>query len=160
MATTLRADQMYSNWPDPNGIFEGWAMYDIPIESNSQIYGTIHNERRVSTTDTVVVPRYNPFSVEGVWLAEDEEHTGTNYFTGGSVRYDQRARRYAELFGEGTAGPRIGCSSSGDFKPTRQAGIAGVEDVQSKHVKRPRWPMIVSHGLWLAYLVNGSTCGT
>jgi hypothetical protein len=35
MATTLCGDRIYSSWPDLHGIFEGWAMFDIPIDSNS-----------------------------------------------------------------------------------------------------------------------------
>jgi hypothetical protein len=88
LATTARADNVYSNWPDPHGIFEGWAIFDIPVDSGSVLFDTIHDEPRVSTTDSIVVPRYNPATVEGVWLASDPGHTGTNYFSGGSVRYD------------------------------------------------------------------------
>jgi len=88
MATTLREYQLYSEWPDPYGLFKGWAMFDIPIDSGSQLYATVYDEQQVSRTSTMVVPRYNPYSVEGVWLTTDPGHTGVNYFTGGKVRYD------------------------------------------------------------------------
>lgn len=97
-ATGLNDYQIYSNWPDPHGIFEGWAMFDIPVDSNSQVYDTISNENRISSTETIVVPRYNPYFVEGVWLASDTAHTGTNYYTGGRVRYDVANPNYFAHF--------------------------------------------------------------
>jgi hypothetical protein len=87
-ATALQPYSFYTQWPDMHGIFEGYAMYDIPIVSNSPLYDTIYNELRTSATNTMVIPLYNPRSVEGVWLASDTAHEGINYLTGGSVRYD------------------------------------------------------------------------
>lgn len=87
-ATTLQPYALYPQWSDPNGVFEGWALYDLPIESNSQLFDIITDEQRLSVSTTIVVPQYNPHSVFGVWLATDNDHSGVNYYTGGSVRYD------------------------------------------------------------------------
>ncbi|MHC4385350.1 MAG: hypothetical protein ACYS0J_21350, partial [Planctomycetota bacterium] len=108
LATTARADNVYSNWTDPQGIFEGWAIFDIAIDSGSALYDTIQDEPRVSTTETIVVPRYNPASVEGVWLASDVDHTGTNYFGGGVLRHDvSNPNAFARFIELGTPLPAV-----------------------------------------------------
>lgn len=124
-ATGLRSYQLFSNWPDPHGIFEGHALFDIPIDSSSQVYDTIHNEQRLSTTESIVVPRYTPSFVEGVWLAGDTAHTGTNYYTGGRVRYDtSNPNYYAHFIELGTPLPAPDTEVIVTYYPSTQTRLS------------------------------------
>jgi hypothetical protein len=153
MATTLRGDQIYSNWPDEHDIFEGWTMFDIPIDGNSQLYDTIHDERRVSISDTIVVPRYNPSTVEGVWLANDVAHAGINYFTGGQVRYDtSNPNRYAHFIELGTALPSANTEVIITYYP--RAWIRLTED-QMASVPPDTMPETVNYGHMMHELYHG-----
>ena len=64
---------------------KGALTHQIPLDPISELHTTIHNESRTSTNPNTVVTRYNVNSVDGVWLASDINHTGTNYFQGGRV---------------------------------------------------------------------------
>ena len=118
LATTGRSDHMFPGWPDPEGVFEGWAMYDIPVDSSSPLYATITDERRASESETIVVPRFNPLTVDGVWLASDAGRSGTNYFEGGRVRTDpMRPNRYAAFIELGTPLPAAGTEVVVSYTP-------------------------------------------
>ncbi|MGR8940826.1 MAG: Ig-like domain-containing protein [Gammaproteobacteria bacterium] len=75
---------------DKHGLFDGLMVLDIPIDSASNLYGTIQNEYRISSNTTTVIPKFNPTSIQGVWLASDVNHAGINYFTGGQIASDSQ----------------------------------------------------------------------
>lgn len=58
-------------------------------EAGEEAVLTVSNELRIpSSLTTVYASRRRLRSVEGVWLITDEDHTGTNYFTGGGFDAD------------------------------------------------------------------------
>lgn len=65
--------------------FAGNFMNDIPVDSSSPLYATRNDEPATVNQDGIVIPRYNPDSVEGVWLATNTDHSGHNYF--GELKY-------------------------------------------------------------------------
>lgn len=102
LATTISSYNMMSYpWEgETHGIFDGLMVLDIPVDSSSNLYGTIEDESRVSYSTTMVISKFNPSAVQGVWLATDLAHTGTNYYTGGRVTYDPQLSfdvKYIEL---------------------------------------------------------------
>ncbi len=66
--------------------------YAIPTDLASSVLGGTMEEVRVSTDSKTVVTRYNPNTVEGVWLESDTNKSGKNYFTGGSIDTSSNTR--------------------------------------------------------------------
>lgn len=152
-ATGLRNYQLLSGWEDSSGVFSGCAIFDIPVDSSSQVYDTIYNEQRVSTTDIIVVPRYGPSSVEGVWLAGDTAHTGTNYYTGGRVRYDVTNPNYYAYFIElGTPLPASNTEVVVTYYP---AAGSRVTDEQMAYAYPSTLPGTTSFGFMTHELYHG-----
>jgi len=64
-------------------IFEGGWIQDIYYDGNTKLQYQITNEPQISYNKQIVITKYNPSEVTGVWLADDPNHLGTNYFNGG-----------------------------------------------------------------------------
>ena len=78
-------------WDDPNHLCHGYLIMDLPVEANSPYRSMIIDEHRFSSDETTVKTRLDVDRwVEGVWLATDPGHTGTNFFTSGSVAFHNR----------------------------------------------------------------------
>jgi hypothetical protein len=61
------------------------AILRLMTKWQSAISSSVVDEAQTSTTTTTVDTTWNIDTVEGVWLATDTGHTGTNYYTGGSI---------------------------------------------------------------------------
>lgn len=75
--------------------FDGHLMVDVPVYSNSPLNAERVNEPATVTGTNVVVPRYNPGSVSGVWLATDPGHVGPNYFASLTYAYQDAGSGFA-----------------------------------------------------------------
>ena len=73
----------------------------IPVTESSLLYNDIVDEQRVSYNESIVSTRYDPTSSTSieVRLASDTDHSGLNYFSGGSIlpASNSRGRRYFKL---------------------------------------------------------------
>lgn len=106
-------DYYSQTWAESNGIFDGFLLMDLPVDSSSRLAGPIVNEPRTSETTTTLTTLYNVQSVDGVWLASDPNHLGTNYFTGGSVQ----TPKYVDVIKLGTALPAANTAVLVSYRP-------------------------------------------
>jgi hypothetical protein len=74
-------------WDDPDHNFGGYLVMDLPVEQTSRLLSPITNEVNTVVGGRYVQPAFRALKVVGVWLAGDTNHTGTNFFTGGSVDF-------------------------------------------------------------------------
>jgi len=70
------------------GLFKGSLHIDLPVAANSPLLRPIRNEINVVSNSMYVQTAMRAQYVTGVWLAGDTGHTGTNFFTGGNVNFN------------------------------------------------------------------------
>jgi hypothetical protein len=70
------------------GLFKGSMNIDLPVAANSPLLVPIRNEVNVVSNAMYVQTAMRAQYVSGVWLASDTAHTGTNFFTGGNVDFN------------------------------------------------------------------------
>ncbi len=76
-------------WDDPDKHFAGYLTIDLPLEVNSRLMHPITNEVNTVSNAIYVQPEFLAYRLQGVWLADDTNHTGVNYFSGGSVNVQE-----------------------------------------------------------------------
>ena len=75
--------------------FDGNLVFDVPVYSDSPLIAERVNEPATVTGTNVVIPRYNPGSVTGVWAATDPGHVGPNYFASLTYAYQDAGSGFA-----------------------------------------------------------------
>ena len=68
-------EQSGSIWADPNGIFGGYLIMDIPVEWTSKYFGAIRGEKATVLDSQRVRTRFPVRHVSGVFLASDADRT-------------------------------------------------------------------------------------
>lgn len=82
-------EQTSSRWDDPDGIFSGYLLIDLPVEANCALLRPITNEVNTVSNAVYVQPALRASQVRGVWLASDPLHAGVNFFEEGTMDFDQ-----------------------------------------------------------------------